>query len=428
MPSPGILIITHDYPPVLTVGTERLLRFAQYLPEFGYQPLILTTNRYGGLPDDTAQGIFRAEDWVHQFFRGLRADKEQGIPAEQQATLATVSNTGMLGRLRDRLMVPDTKIGWALPTMRAGRQLIQQKRPALIFSSSPPETTHLIARHLSIHSGLPWVADLRDGWLFEPPNPKLRQGTARRWLEARLEQSMMTQAARIVTATAPITEDLISRYPQAKAKVSTITNGYEESEFQGLTRQRQADGYCLLTYTGSLSASRDGTNADAFFAGMALYRQQQPETPLRLRMVGNIRPDEHAQITRFGLDDRVELLPPVSRREAHQHQLDADALLLVTAPGQRSVATLKLFEYIRANRPIFALAQGNAAAAIIAQDDLGILAPPDQPAAIAKGLEQLVTTWQQGKRWPGFQVAQQRYHRRRLTQDLAHLFDDVLAS
>jgi glycosyltransferase involved in cell wall biosynthesis len=422
-----ILIITHDWPPIRTAGTERILRFTQYLPEFGYRPLILTTNRYGSLADDVDQAVFRAGDWVHNSFRGLRRQKEKTLSAQQQVTLPTLSNASFLGRLRDRVMVPDTKIGWIIPAVAVGKQVIQQQRPALIFSSSPPETTHLIAHRLSVSSGLPWIADLRDGWLFEPPNPSLRQGQIRRRVEARLERAMVEQAARIITATSPITEDLVNRYPQAGARFSTITNGYDEYEFDGLCRQRHGDGHFLLTYTGSLSASRGGTNATALFAGLALHRQECPETPLRLRFVGNIHQSERAQVTQFGIEDLVECLPPVSRREAHQHQLDADALLLVTAPGQRSVATLKLFEYIRAGRPILALAQGNAAAEIVAQDDLGILVAPDQPAAIAQGLAELLAGWRQGKEWPGFAVAQQRYQRHRLTQDLAHIFDQVLA-
>ena len=99
----------------------------------------------------------------------------------------------------------------------------------------------------------------------------------------------------------------------------------------------------------------------------------------------------------LGLSDLVEFLPSVSRRQAHQHQLDADALLLITAPGQRSVATLKLFEYIRAGAPILALAQDNAAAAIVRQDGLGLTVPPDDPVAIAAALHDLMQRCQAGE-------------------------------
>lgn len=426
MTQPTVLLITHDWPPIRSAGTERILRFAQHLPTFGYRPLILTTNRYGGLESDPGQGIFRARDWVHTLFRRLRTQRESESASQHGSSQAIFPNDSRLGRLRDRVMIPDTKLGWFWPAVYLGRSIIKREHPHLIFSSSPPETAHLIARRLSMESGLPWVADLRDGWTFEPPNADMRQGAVRMALEKRMEAGVVSQSNRTIAATPPIAEDLIQRYPDAKGRVSVITNGYEESEFAGLTRQRQPDGQLLLIYTGSLSASRGGTGADALFAGMAHHRLSEAATPLRLQVIGNIRKQEQAQVTRLGLDDLVRFLPSVSRQKAHQHQLDADALLLITALGQRSVATLKLFEYIRAGHPIFALAQENAAAAIIEQDNLGILVPPDDPAAIAEGLNQLVRDWQAGRSWPGFAQAQARYGRRTLTQDLALLFDRIL--
>lgn len=413
-----ILFIVHDYPPIRTAGTERVLKFAQHLPAFGYRPLILTTARYGSLPDDLSNGIYRAGDLVHTLFSPWRR-RSRTLPAEAQVQIATVSSQSRLGRLRDQWMAPDTKLGWLLPAIRLGQELITQHRPALLFSSSPPETAHLIAQPLHRSSGLPWVADLRDGWLFEPPNPALRQASWRRWWEGRMERDVVGRAAAVVAATDPITADLRRRYPQAAA--ITITNGYDEAEFAGLERQRRPDGRFLLVYTGSLAASRAGTNPDAFFQALARHRQEQPATPLRVRIVGNISAAEQAAAQALG--DLVEFLPAVSRRQAHQHQLDADALLLITAPGQRSVATLKLFEYIRAGAPILALADDNAAAAIVQADNLGLTVPPDDPAAIAAAIASLMQRCQGENCWPGFAKAQARYERRQLTAQLAACFD-----
>ena len=50
----SVLIVMHDWPPVETAGTERIRKFVQYLPEFGYRPLVLTTSRYGTLANDAA--------------------------------------------------------------------------------------------------------------------------------------------------------------------------------------------------------------------------------------------------------------------------------------------------------------------------------------------------------------------------------------
>ena len=242
---------------------------------------------------------------------------------------------------------------------------------------------------MSRASGLPWVADLRDGWLFEPPNPAERHVQPRRWLEAQLERAMVAQAAAVTTATAPITDDLRARYPAAD-KFQTISNGYDAAEFAGLVRQRAADGTFLVVYTGALSASRQGTSPDAFFAALADLVRRDPATPVRVRVVGDTSPREKGFARSSGLADHVVFVPPVSNREAHQHQLDADALLLITAPGQRSVATLKLFDYIGAGVPILALAHDNAAAEIVESYGLGITAPPDDAPAIGQAILDLM--------------------------------------
>lgn len=421
-----IIFVVHDYPPIHSAGAERVLKFARYLPEFGYRPIILTTGRYGGLTADGADGVHRADDLVHHAFGFLRRGHGAEVAQEAQFRVATVASQHPIGRLRDALMIPDTKLGWLLPAVALGRRLIAEHRPAVIFSSSPPETAHLIAGRLSRAASVPWVADLRDGWLFEPPNPALRRSPVRRWLEGRMERAMATQASTIVTATAPIADDLRLRYGLKTQGVEVITNGYDRVEFAGLARQRQPDGMFLLVYTGSLSSSRQGTSPGPFFAAVADIVKANPATPLRVRVVGETRPEEKAAADALGLTDHVSFFPSVSRRDAHQHQLDADALLLITAPGQRSVATLKLFDYIGAGVPILALAHDNAAARIVLDYGLGVAAPPDDPAAIARGLSELIRCRHAGMMWPGFAPAQERFDRRALTGELARVFDAVL--
>ncbi|MGE5601765.1 MAG: glycosyltransferase [Nitrososphaerales archaeon] len=421
-----VLIVVHDYPPIHSAGTERVLKFSQYLPEFGYYPVILTTGRYGRLPSDEERDVHRAGDLVHSLFRPLRRRKASGVAAEEQVRIATVTSGSVLGRLRDQLMVPDTKIGWRMPAVSTGRRLIEQEHPDIIFSSSPPETSHLIAGTLAQGSSIPWVADLRDGWLFEPPVPQLRRGWLRRRIEGRMECSMVTTAAALVTVTDPIAEDLATRYKGMVERVETISNGYDAADFASLARRRQPDGLFRLTYTGAFSGSSQGRSADALFAAAAAILGEDRHTPLRLEIVGPTTEQEREAARVHGIAELVSFVPSVPRREAYQHQLDADALLLVTVPGVRSVATSKLYDYIGAGRPILALAQGNAAAQIVERYEIGLTVPPAGPAAIAAAIRELMLRQAAGYEWPGFAGARRQFERRSLTAALAHLFDDLL--
>ena len=421
-----VLIVVHDYPPIVSAGAERIVKFAHYLPEYGFQPLILTTERYGARTTDAADQVYRAADLVHALFSGLRRRRAAGVAQEAQFRVATVSSQSLLGRLRDEFMVPDTKLGWLPPAVRLGSRLIAQQRPALIFSTSPPETAHLVARQIARRHRLPWVADLRDGWLFEPPNPAVRRAAWRRSLEQRLEAGVMAAAQAVIAATGPIAEDLRQRYAAAASRIHVITNGFDAAEFAGLQRQRPTDGVFRLVYTGALASSRQGTSAAPFFAGLAQFVQEQPAIPLQVIVIGDVSPAEQTAAASHGLGDVGTFRPAVPRREAHQAQLDADGLLLITAPGQRSVATLKLFDYIGAGVPILALAADNAAAAIVAQYDLGVTVAPDDSTAIQHSLHEFIARQNTGAAWPGFAAAQQQFERRHLTGRLAALFHSVL--
>jgi glycosyltransferase involved in cell wall biosynthesis len=419
------LIITSDFPPQAGTGITRVTRLFRYLPDFDWQPVVVTSDRYGGLPDDEARHVHRAGDLVHNLFKPLRRGKIRDVPPEKQYLIPTIPNQSLFGRLRDQVMVPDTKLGWLPGAVRLGQNLIDRYRPDVIFSTSPPETAHLVGLRLHQATGLPWVADLRDGWLYEPPQLALRRQWLRSRLEGTLERQAILGASAIVVSTGPIGEDLCARYPQAAGRVTTITNGFDQADFASIRRQRPADGRFLLVYTGALGAGAEGRSADPFFDGLAMLTRQRPELPLRVRFVGNIREQEKAAALARGLAPYVEFLPPVSRHDAHQQQRDADALLLVTAPGRRSEATSKLYEYIAAGAPILALAQGNAAAEIVSRYELGVSTPADQPAAIAAALEELIQAQAAGKPWPGFAEAQRRFEWHNLAGQMAALFDSL---
>lgn len=420
-----VLIIAHDYPPIYSAGAERPLKFTQYLPEFGYRPVILTTGRYGGLPDDAARQIYRANDLVHALFSFVRRPKVAAVPQTEQYRVATIPNQSFLGRVRDAIMIPDTKLGWFLPAVRRGLQVIAVEHPSIIFSSSPPETVHLVAGCLSRRAGLPWVADLRDGWARHSPNRALRERPLRQALELRLERGMMTQATAVVTTTPTITADLQERYPNKQA-VITITNGFDRTDFAGVTRHRTDDGAFRLVYAGAFSLSSPDRTAEPFFAAIAALMEADPATRLRVQIIGPLTAEERDLWEKYGLTQVVTLVPPVPRNQVYQYLVDADALLLVQGRSTPGLIPSKLFDYIGAGRPILALTEGNVAEEIIRQYHLGKIAPPDDPKAIAAALDDLMSRQLAGATWPGFAAAQARFERRALTGELAALFDRLL--
>src|SRR5207245_3996049 len=67
------------------------------------------------------------------------------------------------------IFVPDVQlISWAPFAVRAAVRLHQRRGFDAVITTSPVESAHAVGLALS-RRAVPWVADLRDGWRFEPP-------------------------------------------------------------------------------------------------------------------------------------------------------------------------------------------------------------------------------------------------------------------
>lgn len=71
MKNKKVLIITYWYPPLTTIASLRLGKFVKYLPEFGWEPIVVTVEprsdrftRKGRLPNEIRYGrVYRTQDW-----------------------------------------------------------------------------------------------------------------------------------------------------------------------------------------------------------------------------------------------------------------------------------------------------------------------------------------------------------------------------
>jgi glycosyltransferase involved in cell wall biosynthesis len=422
-----VLLITYLYPPVENAGTRPVEKFAKYLPEFGYRPVILTTGNYGRLPDDADRMIYRADELFGFVKQAYRALKLRHVPLDQRGTVGLLPPGGRLERWKFTYMVPDPKIIWYPLAVRQGRKVLRSQSIRLLYSTSPPETTHLIALKLKQETGLPWVADFRDGWLFEPLIAARLSSKRRHQLEAGLEQKVMLAADRVITVNEVIAADMAQRYPKAATKISVIPNGYDPDDFAQLQRQPAPPNKFRLVYTGSLSLSRQGTSLSGLLKALqAMHASNLPIMKhLEVTLVGNLAATEVRAIEQAGVCQYFSLIGPVPYRQALQYQVDADILLLVVAPNTAGVSTSKLFEYLAAGRPIIALTGPSAAANLISNLDAGVVVKPDDSIGIQQALQTLYQQWQAGQLTTRRDPRLHQFDRRELTRQLAKLFDEL---
>jgi len=168
-----VLIVTYYWPPGSGAGVQRWLKFSKYLPQYGWEPFILTVDpQYAAYPsiDSTLEKeipvnvkVFRtkATDW----FRIYSKNKSK-IPTAGFANNYDNSFKGILFRfLRGNLFIPDPRKGWNRFALRKALEIIEKEGITCIVTTSPPHSTQLIGMKLKRrYPGIRWIADLRDPW------------------------------------------------------------------------------------------------------------------------------------------------------------------------------------------------------------------------------------------------------------------------
>lgn len=365
-----VLMVAYHFPPMAgSSGVQRALRFAQYLPEFGWQPLVLTVQprAYENTSDD------------------LLAEIPPDTVVQRAFALDAARHLAIGGRYLDFLAQPDRWASWKFAGIRDGLRLIRDYRPQAIWSTYPIATAHLIGAELAARSGLPWAADLRDPMAQEgyPPNPRTWQAFQH------IEEHIFGQA-RLCTFTAPSAAELYrQRYPHATTRIEVLENGYDESAFAAAASD---PGISLPLNPGCLTLLHSGIvypderDPTALFAAL---RTLADRTRLKMRFRAPVH-DALLQRLRsdHGLQDSIEILPPLPYRDALVEMLRADGLLVLQAANCNEQIPAKLYEYLRARKPIIALANpAGDTARLLATAGVDAIAPLDDAAAIAAVLQ-----------------------------------------
>ncbi len=408
------LIIAYFFPPSGGVGVQRTVKFVKYLPQFSWIPHVLTVNSPKfGLHDE-----------------GLLSE----IPTE---AIITHTPAALLPRMlpwRVRefisrwILLVDEQVGWLPFAIQAGKQIIKDNHIDVIYSTSAPYSSHMVARQLHLQFKIPWVADFRDPWIG---NSNIHFPTLfHRKVAERMEGQVVREATQVIVVSSPMGTSFYKRYPGIPAsKISVIPNGYDGDDFLDTEVRPREKGYFNLTYTGSFYAK--GLTARAILESIheALQSGEIPRQHLRLLLVGNIGRATQKWIEDLQLGDVVDTPGFVSHKESISYMLAADALLLITGTTAHSPAVLtgKLFEYLATGKPILCLANEGAAADLIRKTCAGFIVSPENIPQITRKLAEIYHLWEEGKlSISPDQDLIRTFERRYLTAGLAKIFDELV--
>ncbi len=449
-----VLLIASLFPPAQSAGVFRTLRFSRHLPECGWDVAVLTVdpNHYEPqqprterllqkLHPDTCVIGTRAVYPVAALGKIKRTfsrngNVARGAPAASQDVPEVVEGSkSPWRRLKDAvtepLMTPDRLAGWVPFAVRAGLKHCRSQSVRVLYSTGPPFSNHVVGLKLKRKTGLPWIADFRDPWVSADFRPIRRSNT---WVGRRhrkLESLVAQEADRLLFTTPEIRDDMLRRHPTLPAeKCRVIYNGFDPHDYTDLAcpvPKPRADRPLILAHAGSFYGKR--TVVPLLQAMGRLKRHGRlADCDLRLKLIGAARPGrtlECDQARRAGIENWVEITPPVGHAECLEQLAAADALLLVQTEAPMCIPG-KVFEYLALGKPIFTLCDGGATARFVRDERIGWCVSPESESDVDNGLLDLVTRFRSGLPLPvPDRPARQRYDGIAQTRQLADLFREI---
>jgi glycosyltransferase involved in cell wall biosynthesis len=354
-----VLIVTYYWPPSGGAGVQRWLKFSKYLPESGWEPVILTIDpEYAAYPvtDNSLATELPLSVKIHRtpaidYFSIYKKDKSK-IPSAGFANSVDNTFKGKILRfIRGNFFIPDPRRGWNKYAFRKACEIIETEGINHVITTSPPHSTQLIGLKIKKkYTGIKWIADLRDPWTDIYYYKQFYPTFISKKFDSGLEKTVLKNADRIITVGASLKTLFSLKVKGIENKTEVITNGFDEDDFAGL--KPSSPGIFTISYTGTLS---DAYPIEGFLE--ALQRFKENGNDFILRFIGSVSPKQKTLILSKTGNSIVEFIPYVDHATAIRYMLDTSVLLLIIPDhhSNKSIITGKLFEYIASGKPLICL-------------------------------------------------------------------------
>lgn len=405
-----VLMVAYLFPPIGGDAVQRPLKFARYLRDYGWEPIVLTTQDAAvdysdpalleQLPEDLE--VIRRKDPIARVTRprlrnwGVAATsaREENVSPQvnPRPSIGETWFKSLLRNIRKNLLIPDESLLWSLRAVVTGKRTIDQRRfkerPIdCVYTVSGPHSTHLVGLLLKRWTRVKWVADLGSPWTQDLA---FSHTGLRARIEEWLECQVLTHADAVVTVTEGFAGLLRAKYPKHVEKLRVILNGVDVSDFPAAAPRKPTERLKLV-YGGSLQSKHSPAALfQALNAGLR-YGKIKPNQ-ISLQFAGVLDPPgemaNHHLVGELNLHAVVEVLGNQTHSQVLQKLQEADAFLLI---GSRTgvdnpYVEDNLYRYLCFDKPVLALLEQGEAARLLQEADTGTLVNPGDMGAILTAL------------------------------------------
>ena len=363
-----ILIITYYWPPAGGPGVQRWLKFAKYLPEFGWKPIIYTPENPSyplldeslmkDVPDDLE--IVRTKIWEpYQLAEKLNKSNKKFKAGQFDVGNNQSWKSKLSIWVRGNFFIPDARVFWVNPSTKFLEQYLKINNIETIVTSGPPHSMHLIGLNLKKKfPDLKWIADFRDPWT-EISYYKHLKLTNRSAKKHRQLESEVFKNADITLATSYTDAD---NFRKSGANAFCITNGFDETDSNPQTLQpSNSPTQFTLSYIGVLEQLRNPENLWEALDNLVKTNSDFAEN-FNLKFVGRIDDKILEVIEKSSLKNHIQNLGYVSHDKAVDEMAKSSLLLITNFPNDSSKGIIpgKIFEYLATGKQIISFGPNEA--------------------------------------------------------------------
>lgn len=417
-----VLIIAYYFPPLGGSGVQRTLKFVKYLPQFGWQPTVLTVGNTAYYAKDESL-LKEIESLDIRIIRTQSTDPNSILHKKKDIVKMPKERTRrVLNFISDIFFIPDNKIGWKRHAVKAASEVLAKEKFDVLFATAPPATDFLIGVELKKRFKVPLVVDYRDSWLSYPfkffPTP------LHRYIHFRKEKHVLHKSDMITVTHRRVKEEILTRHRFLRHDdVTILPHGFDPEDLQ-------VDNPGVLPYIEKMRITYSGmfygTKTPVYFLqALAKVFKENPQMRGRIEacFVGLFRPEHINLINQLGLQNSVNLLGYLEHKESVRYLLASDVLWMVMQDDWETPG--KIFEYIGTKKKILGCVPKGYIRSII-EEAGGDCVEPTNVNAIAGKIVDLYQQYERNELKGARPDVAERYNRMKLTGELAKIFTKFL--
>jgi glycosyltransferase involved in cell wall biosynthesis len=440
----SVIFFSYYFPPTGGAPAQRSLKFARYLPDFGYRPIVIT-----------GSGESR-DEWTPED-QSLLGELPPGVCVERTRTRPPRDGSPLRRRAARWLgLQTDFSRWWTQSSIDLAESVLDRERARVIYATMSPFSTAEAAATIASRHGIPWVADLRDPWAID--EIQVHPTGLHKLIEQARMRKLLFTAAVVIMNTPEAADRLLCVFPEfRKKRVIALPNGFDPCDLPKIRLPKTTD--FTIVHTGSfltdvglqhrrrqrlveaLRGATPGVDVATrshlvLFEAIARWIQREPlvENSIRLLFSGHFPLGQVATTeTDRRILERTTFLGYLPRNRNLEVVCSADLLFLAmhNLPfGYRSsTAPSKLYEYMASGRPILAAVPDGYAREVLTRVGTAALCRPDDAEHMSRLLSELYGRWKAKSSVPEPRPeVLAPFERRTLTRRLADEFDRVTGS